>query len=77
MLASKSTPAPKNKKKEKFFVRVKNFLKSVWAELKKVHWPTRKQIIQYTGIVLATIAVLGLAVWIADTIFAALMGLVL
>lgn len=76
MLAPKSQPVAK-KKKEKFFVRVKNFLKSVWAELKKVHWPTKKQVIQYTGIVLATIFVIGVAIFVVDLVLAWLMGLVL
>ena len=47
---------------------MKTFFRSVWAELKKVHWPTKKQMITYTGVVLGTIFVIGLALWIVDSI---------
>ena len=58
----------KNKKKEPFFKRVKNFFKNVWAELKNVHWPARKQVLIYTGVVLITIVIVMVVLWIFDTI---------
>ena len=61
MAAPKQTTAVAKKNKPKFTV-------SVWAELKKVHWPTKKQMITYTGVVLGTIFVIGLALWIVDSI---------
>ncbi|MED4876463.1 preprotein translocase subunit SecE [Anoxybacillus geothermalis] len=36
--------------------RVVNFFKEVVRELKKVSWPSRKELVNYTGIVLATVA---------------------
>ncbi|AKM17476.1 preprotein translocase subunit SecE [Geobacillus stearothermophilus] len=36
--------------------RVTNFFKEVVRELKKVSWPSRKELVNYTGIVLATVA---------------------
>ncbi|CAM4004261.1 preprotein translocase subunit SecE [Geobacillus sp. FSL K6-0789] len=36
--------------------RVINFFKEVVRELKKVSWPSRKELVNYTGIVLATVA---------------------
>ncbi|EPR29177.1 Protein translocase subunit secE [Geobacillus sp. WSUCF1] len=36
--------------------RVINFLKEVVRELKKVSWPNRKELVNYTAVVLATVA---------------------
>ncbi|QHN48038.1 preprotein translocase subunit SecE [Geobacillus stearothermophilus] len=36
--------------------RVTNFFKEVVRELKKVSWPSRKELVNYTGVVLATVA---------------------
>ena len=52
----------------KFGTRMKNFFRGVWAELKNVHWPTRKQVLIYTGVVLLTIAAVMVVLWIIDTI---------
>jgi preprotein translocase subunit SecE len=38
------------------FVFVWNYLKQVVAELRKVIWPNRKQMVTYTGVVLAFLA---------------------
>ena len=38
------------------FVFVWNYLKQVVAELRKVIWPNRKQMVSYTGVVLAFLA---------------------
>lgn len=65
-MATKTTAVAKNK--PKFTVRVKNFLRSVWAELKKVHWPSKKQLINFTIVVLVTILVTGLFLWIIDSL---------
>ncbi|MFC0297844.1 preprotein translocase subunit SecE [Geobacillus jurassicus] len=36
--------------------RVTNFFREVVRELKKVSWPNRKELVNYTAIVLATVA---------------------
>lgn len=56
-VATKSRPTPKQSaasapQKENIFKRVRRFLREVIAELKKVIWPNRKQMITYTTIVL-------------------------
>ncbi|BBW98145.1 MULTISPECIES: preprotein translocase subunit SecE [Geobacillus] len=35
--------------------RITNFLREVVRELKKVSWPNRKELVNYTAIVLATV----------------------
>ncbi|EZP79094.1 preprotein translocase subunit SecE [Parageobacillus genomosp. 1] len=36
--------------------RIINFFKEVVREMKKVSWPNRKELVNYTAIVLATVA---------------------
>lgn len=57
--------------------RLKNFFKGVWSELKKVHWPDRKQIVNYTGIVLATCLAFALVISLFDWLVSSLLNLVL
>ncbi len=49
----------------------KRFLREVRSELKKVTWPTRRQLIAYTGVVLIAVILVSVLIWILDTAFAA------
>jgi preprotein translocase subunit SecE len=51
---------------------VRQFLREVRLELKKVDWPTRKELITYTIVVLVTITVLTSFVFAIDWVFAKL-----
>ena len=42
------------------------FLREVKVELKKVTWPTKKQLIAYTVVVFITVATL---IWVIDSFF--------
>ena len=44
------------------FVRARNFLREVFSELKKVIWPTQRQLINYTVIVLVFVVIVALIV---------------
>ena len=68
-----STTAPK----AKFSERVGKFFKGVWSELKKVHWPTRKEAVTYTTVVLTAVAIVAVMIWIVDMIFSFLLGFVI
>ncbi|WP_297594897.1 preprotein translocase subunit SecE [Mycobacterium sp.] len=48
------------------FVFVYNYLKQVVAEMRKVIWPNRKQMITYTSVVLAFLAFMVALVGLAD-----------
>ncbi|SDD46051.1 preprotein translocase subunit SecE [Actinokineospora iranica] len=52
------TPARDRAKDDKgsIFARIVRFLREVVAELRKVIWPTRKQMITYTAVVLVFVA---------------------
>ena len=60
-------------KKENFFVRtgksIALYAKATNSELKKVSWPTRKQLINNTLIVIACVVVVGIFIFILDAIF--------
>ena len=57
--------------------RLKGFFKGVFSELKKVHWPDKKQIINYTGIVLATCLAFAVVISLFDWVVSSLLNLVL
>ena len=52
-------------------------MKDCRGEVKKIVWPTPKATFKNTGVVLATIIVLGLFVFLLDTAFMNLLGLVM
>ena len=47
----------------------RQFLKEVRQELTKVDWPTRRELVSYTIVVLVTISVLTAFVFALDTVF--------
>ena len=48
------------------FARASKWLHELKVELKKVQWPTKKQTINNTLIVIACVIVVGLFIWIFD-----------
>lgn len=45
----------------------KKFLRGVWSELKKVHWPDKKQLATYTGVVFVAVSLVAVMIWIIDS----------
>ncbi|HVM62235.1 MAG TPA: preprotein translocase subunit SecE [Verrucomicrobiae bacterium] len=56
-------------------LKVQEFAVEVWTELKKCSWPTRKELVDSTLVVIVTIVVLGIFVAIADLIFLRIVAL--
>lgn len=54
---------------------VKDYLRGIYNELKKVHWPGRNQIIAYTGVVLIAVVIVALLIWVFDSILSHLLEL--
>ena len=54
------------KSKPGFFTRAAKWLKDMKSELKKVQWPTRKQTINNTLIVIACVVIVGVFIWLFD-----------
>jgi preprotein translocase subunit SecE len=57
--------------------RIRSFLDEVVVELKKATWPTRKELVDSTIVVIITVLMLGLFVSFFDLIFVRLIGLFL
>ena len=65
--SEKADKAKKDKKsKPGIFERAKKWLREMKSELKKVQWPSRKQTINNTLIVIACVIVVGIFIWIFD-----------
>ena len=63
------------RKKESLWTRIVRFFKDYKGELKKITWPTPKQTAKNTGIVLASMVVIGLIVVLLDLAFSQIIGL--
>lgn len=71
--AAKAKPKDGKKSVGKRFVR---FFKDLKSEVKKVVWPTKKQIKNNTIVVLLFMAVAGVFLWILDGILGVIVRLV-
>jgi preprotein translocase subunit SecE len=50
----------------------RQFVRESWGELKKVEWPSQRQMVSATVVVLIAIAVVGVYLWAADEAFSRL-----
>jgi len=57
----------KSVKNEGGWERFTKFFRGVWAELKKVHWPSRSELITYTTVVFVSVAIMAVMIWIVDS----------
>ena len=64
-------------KKVGFFAKAKKSSKASLNELKKVHWPTKKELITYTNVVLVTVVVVAALIWVVDSIEGKIFGLLI
>lgn len=63
-------------KKPSILKRFTKFVKEVRTELKKVIWPSRSQLINYTLTVIGVCLLVGAVIWIFDALFGYLYALV-
>lgn len=72
--------AIKKEKKDNFFIKtfkkIGKFFKDLFRELKKVTWPTKKEVVQNTGSVLLFCLLVGGLVWIADFLLKTFVGFI-
>jgi preprotein translocase subunit SecE len=54
-----------------------NYVRESWIELKKVVWPTRKETIQSTGLVLAFVFVMAVFLWGVDWVLASIIRMLM
>lgn len=53
-----------------------SFFGDSWTELRKVKWPTRKEMISYTLVVLGTVIFVGVFFYVIDLIISGLLRLI-
>ncbi|MGB5822899.1 MAG: preprotein translocase subunit SecE [Proteocatella sp.] len=53
------------------------FLSEVRAEMKKVHWPTKKEMLSYTTTVILTVVVIAVFIYGIDSSFGFILGKIL
>ena len=58
--------------KASFGTRVKKFFRDTKAELKKVTWPTKEQLIHNTGVIIVFIIIITIILSLLDVAFAQL-----
>jgi preprotein translocase subunit SecE len=56
---------------------IKRFIEEVIAEMKKVTWSSKKELISYTCVVAIAVAIVCSLIWVCDTIFARLFHIIL
>ena len=52
-----------------FFAGIAKFFREIKVELKKVIWPSFSQVRNNTGVVIVCILIVGVCIWILDTLF--------
>ncbi|MGI6129647.1 MAG: preprotein translocase subunit SecE [bacterium] len=57
--------------------RVARFFREVRAELGKVIWPSRPEVITYTGVVVVSVLVISLLIWVVDSAISRLLILMI
>jgi preprotein translocase subunit SecE len=57
--------------------RSKKFLREVKAELKKVSWPTKQELISNTGVVFIAVLFVAGLIWVIDTTFTQLLRFII
>ena len=59
----------KTANKPSFFSKVKRFFKDIRGELKKVAWPTKKQVINNTTVVIVVVIISSIGISLVDYFF--------
>ncbi len=57
--------------------RFKKFFREVKAELKKVSWPNKQELVSYTGIVFISVVAVAALIWVIDSVFNEALRLIL
>jgi len=57
--------------------RIKEYLKNVYYEMRKVTWPTRSEVINSTIVVVIISLIVAVIIFALDTVFTTVLGLVI
>lgn len=53
------------------------YFREVRAEMRKVQWPDRKELVAYTNVTLLTVAVVSVFIFLIDLVFSGVLKLVM
>lgn len=70
----REAPAVKKKPREGLVKASRRYFEGVWHELKKVHWPTRREVLIYTGVVLVAVMMVGIILMLFDLILSQILS---
>ena len=65
----KQMALPETTGEESTTKKIVNFFKESKVELRKVTWPTKHELVVDTVVVLIAVALVAIAIWVADTVF--------
>ena len=68
---------PAKKEKVNYIENAQKFIKGAYGELKKVHWPGRRELIIYTGVVVVTVLFVGVLLWLFDSFLSTVLGFII
>lgn len=57
--------------------RGKQFAREVKAEMKKVTWPSKKELVSYTGVVFVAVVLISALIWLFDMILSGALKMIL
>ena len=57
--------------------QAKKYFRGVYNELKKVHWPTRREVLTYTSVVVVAVIFVGVLIWVFDWLLSRVIQLII
>ena len=68
-----------NEKKSKtgIFARIAKWMRELKSELKKVQWPSTKQTVNNTIIVIVCVVIVGIFIWVFDALAGGVIGAIM
>ena len=68
-----------NEKKTKtgIFARIAKWMRELKSELKKVQWPSNKQTVNNTIIVIICVIIVGIFIWVFDALATGIVGAIM
>jgi len=68
-----------NEKKSKtgIFARIAKWMRELKSELKKVQWPSTKQTVNNTIIVIICVIIVGIFIWVFDALAGGVIGAIM
>lgn len=73
----KSDKKPVKKNSVNLLERARRYFRGVYSELKKVHWPTRREILTYTLVVLVAVVIVAVLIWVFDILLSRVLQLII